>query len=65
MVHEVEQGRIGEKHQCAKYSNDLVEMAREMRDDGLKPAEIRERLPVRVPKNTIKDWIYYRTRIFG
>lgn len=49
-------------HHRAKYSDDTVEAARSMYDDGTGPTDIATALGV--PIDTVNDWIYYRTRAY-
>lgn len=48
------------KHHKAKADPQTVELARKMHESGIGPKEISERL--NVPKFTIYDWVYYKTR---
>lgn len=53
----------GQQHHRARYSNALVESARQMHDDGASRREIARALGV--PDNTVRDWLDYRTRVYG
>lgn len=48
----------GEKCSWAKYSNEVVEQARDMHESGIKPREISEMLGV--PYWNICDFVYFK-----
>lgn len=50
----------GQSHHRARYPNEMVEAARDLHDLGMRPVDIARHL--RVPIDTLNDWIYYRTR---
>jgi hypothetical protein len=54
----------GDRHGKAVHRQDVVEFARTLYfDDRLKVRQIRELLPC-VNYETLKDWIYFKTRVF-
>lgn len=53
--------RHGDAHHGARYSSDLVELARQLDDDGAPRPAIARRIGV--PYHTLRDWLDYRTRI--
>lgn len=55
--------RHGDQHHRARYSNALVERAREMHDRGTPRATVARTLGV--PYDTCRDWLDYRTRHHG
>lgn len=55
--------RSGAAHHRARYSNVLVEQARQLEDDGAPRPAIARRIGV--PYHTLRDWLDYRTRIHG
>lgn len=52
--------RLGETHHRARYDDATVESVRQMNDDGLGYKRIAKILGI--SSNTIRDWVYYRTR---
>jgi hypothetical protein len=52
--------RKGECHGMARYLNDTVEQARQLRDEGWKQEAIAKQLGV--PRRTLSDWLAYKTR---
>jgi len=52
--------RTGNTHHRARYSDETVERARQLADDGHGPRVIAQ--IIGVPRHTVVDWIYYRTR---
>lgn len=50
----------GTNHHRARYSDDVVEQARVMSDEGKRPSEIASELGVNF--RTVIDWVEYRTR---
>ena len=52
--------KYGDSHHRVRYSDETVEQARQMHDNGIGPAEISRRTGIR--RDTVNDWIYYRTR---
>lgn len=53
--------KYGQSHHNAKASDADVELARRCKEAGMKLREIAEKLEY--PANTVRDWIYYRTRV--
>jgi len=53
----------GEDHWQAKHPFQYVEYIRDLRDDGLKVREIAEKEGL--PYDTVRDWVYFRTRRKG
>jgi DNA-directed RNA polymerase specialized sigma24 family protein len=51
----------GERHPGAKYSDQMVEFARRMYEEGLKPRAIARVLDM--PVGSVKDYVYYRGRL--
>lgn len=51
----------GEKCSWSKYSDEIVELARKMHDDGCKPSHISELL--KIPYSNICDFVYYKRGI--
>lgn len=48
------------KHHRAKAEPEVVELARKLHEEGMGPKAISEKLGV--PKFTVYDWVYYKTR---
>lgn len=51
----------GERHPRAKYSDLMVELARRMHDEGLKPRAISRVLDI--PEGSVKSYVYYKARL--
>jgi hypothetical protein len=51
----------GEHHPAAKYSDALVEQARTLHDEGIKPRAIAEQLGI--PVGAVKSFVYYQHRL--
>ncbi len=51
----------GERHPGAKYSDLMVELARRMHDEGLKPRAIARVLDI--PEGSVKSYVYYKARL--
>lgn len=52
--------RVGEYHQRAKVSDEVVRRARQMHAEGVGYGQIGKRLDI--PKRTVADWCRYDTR---
>jgi hypothetical protein len=58
----------GEDHPKVKVLFSFVELARSLKEHGKKPREIKAvlgRLGCEVSYNTLADWLYFKTRIYG
>lgn len=51
----------GERHPRAKYSDDLVERARVLYDEGMGPRAIAKQL--NIPHSSVSDFVRYRRRL--
>lgn len=50
----------GERHHKTRYSDEEVELCRELYEAGMPPKVIAWKLEL--PLNTVYDWVYCRTR---
>lgn len=51
----------------SQYSFEIVEQARDYHDQGLGPVAIQKRFKkkgYKIPRDTIADWVYFKTRIY-